>query len=82
MATPIPVANPGIVGGVAATNRVRDTANILTAGQVPIQQYDISDTIYTKNRMASPFTVLLESIGKKYGWGDTHYWSTSGRLAA
>ena len=52
----------------------RNTVNIDTAGQVPIEKYDVSDTIYDINVEARPFLVLLESIGGVQGWNDTHSW--------
>ena len=52
----------------------RNTVNIDTAGQVPIERYDISKTIYEKNITALPYLVLLQSLGGVQGWNDTHQW--------
>lgn len=52
----------------------RTTVNVDTAGQVPIERYDISSEIYEKEIAAQPYLVLLQSLGGKMGWNDTHQW--------
>lgn len=53
----------------------RNTVNVDTAGQVPIERYDISAEIYEKNITAQPYLVLLQQLGGKMGWNDTHMWN-------
>lgn len=52
----------------------RNTMNIDTAGNVPIERYDISKVIYEKNITATPYLVLLQSLTGKMGWNDEHLW--------
>jgi hypothetical protein len=67
--TPIPT-----VPTVTRPDGVQDTVNVLTTGQVPQWEYDISDTIYTKNARSAPFTWFLDQIGRKMGYTDEHMW--------
>lgn len=70
------MAAPTLIGSNVnlAAAASRHTINVDTAGQIPIERYDVSDEIYDKNVEARPFLVLLENIGGISGWNDTHDW--------
>jgi hypothetical protein len=68
-----PLAIP-VVPTITRPDGAVDNVNRLTAGQIPQGVYDISDTIYTKNAKAAPFTWFLDAIGHGSGHDTTHRW--------
>ena len=64
------------VAGAAAPSAAADrtTRRGLGTATVPIPEYDVSKVIYEKGIKARPFLVVLERIGSKTGFNDTHFW--------
>ena len=77
-------APPPVLPASAALRALaaRDTVKIDTPGQISIERYNVSETIYDIEIESHPYTVLLNHLGGVKRWDDLHRWSSLGRLAA
>lgn len=70
------MAAPVVIPANAALRAAagRTTVNIDTAGNIPIERYNVSETIFDIEIETHPYTVLLNHLGGVRRWDDLHRW--------